>query len=179
MPGLVGTMQALEAIKLITGIGDPLIGRLLHIEARGMKFREFSLRSDPACARCVEERRNAPVVEEGPVCEVPQKIMQEITVQELAAARSAGEKHVLLDVREPWELAVARLEPCMHIPLGEVPARHAEIPRDVPLYVMCHGGVRSAAAAKFLSGQGFSAVANIRGGIGAWSAEIDAAVPAY
>ncbi len=179
MPGLVGTLQALEAIKLITGIGEPLVGRLLHIEARRMKFREFTLRCDPSCARCAEGRRDAPIVEEAPTCQDPQNFMQEITVQELSAARRAGKKHVLLDVREPGELAVARLDPCLHIPLGELPARHGEIPRDVPLYVMCHGGVRSAAAAKFLSGQGFADVSNVRGGIAAWSAEIDAAVPTY
>lgn len=179
MPGLVGTMQALEAIKLITGIGEPLVGRLLHIDARLMKFREFSLRCDPSCARCAEGRRNAPIVDEATACDAPQKFMQEITVQELAAVRRAGKKHVLLDVREPGELAVARLDPCLHIPLADVPARQGEIPRDVPLYVMCHGGVRSAAAAKFLSGQGFADVSNVRGGIAAWSAEIDASVPTY
>ena len=103
----------------------------------------------------------------------------EITVQELAARRGAGEEHVLLDVREPWELDVARLEPCLHIPLGEVTSRVEEIPREVPVYVLCHAGVRSGRAAEFLRGAGFNNAVNVRGGIGAWSAEVDASVPVY
>jgi molybdopterin/thiamine biosynthesis adenylyltransferase/rhodanese-related sulfurtransferase len=180
MPGLVGTLQALEVIKLITGIGDALVGRLLHIDAAMLKFREFTLRRDPDCARCAEGRRDLPVEEEGVFCEVGVAMTtDEITVQELAAKREAGEDHVLLDVRESWELAVAKLEPCVPIPMGEVPARVGEIPRDVPVYVMCHGGVRSGRVVEFLRGEGFENVANVRGGIGAWSAEVDASVPGY
>jgi molybdopterin/thiamine biosynthesis adenylyltransferase/rhodanese-related sulfurtransferase len=180
MPGLVGTLQALEAIKLITGIGDALVGRLLHIDGATLKFREFTLRRDPDCARCAEGRRDLPVEEEDVFCEVDATMTtDEITVQELAAKREAGEDHVLLDVREPWELAVAKLEPCLPIPMGEVPARVGEIPRDVPVFVMCHGGMRSGRVVEFLRGEGFGNVANVRGGIGAWSAEVDAAVPGY
>jgi rhodanese-related sulfurtransferase len=86
---------------------------------------------------------------------------------------------VLLDVREPWELDVARVEPCLPIPMGEVAARTEEIPRDVPVYVLCHGGVRSGRVVEFLRGQGFGNVTNVRGGIAAWSAEVDASVPTY
>jgi len=180
MPGLVGTLQALEAIKLLTGIGEPLVGRLLHIDGAAMKFREFTLRRDPACARCADGRRDLPIVEEGVFCEVSGAMTTEvISVQELAARRAAGEKHVLLDVREPWELAVARLEPCLHIPMGEVPARVGEISREVPVYVMCHGGVRSGRVAEFLRAEGFEKVNNVSGGIAAWSAEVDATVPGY
>ncbi|MEX1009921.1 MAG: molybdopterin-synthase adenylyltransferase MoeB [Chthoniobacterales bacterium] len=180
MPGLVGTLQALEAIKLITGLGEPLVGRLLHIDGAAMKFREFSLRCDPHCARCALGRRDLPVEEEGVFCEVGGAMTtDEITVQELAARRGAGEEHVLLDVREPWELDVARLEPCLHIPLGEVTSRVDEISREVPVYVICHGGVRSGRAVEFLRGAGFGNAVNVRGGIGAWSAEVDASVPGY
>lgn len=178
MPGLIGTLQALEGIKLVTGIGEPLIGRLLHVDALTMKFREFTLRRDPDCARCAEGRRHLPIEPEGAFCETP-SANDEISVQELAAKRFAGANHVLLDVREPWELAVARLDSCLAIPMGEVAARTAEIPRDIPLYVMCHGGVRSAKVVEFLRAQGFSNASNVRGGIAAWSAEIDASVPAY
>jgi rhodanese-related sulfurtransferase len=180
MPGLVGTLQALEAIKLITGIGDALVGRLLHIDGATLKFREFTLRRDPDCARCAEGRPDLPVEEEGVFCEVGVAMTtDEITVQELAAKREAGEVHVLLDVREPWELAVAKLEPCLPIPMGEIPERAGEIPRDVPVFVMCHGGVRSGRVVEFLRGEGFTNVTNVRGGIGAWSAEVDASVPGY
>jgi len=180
MPGLIGTLQALEAIKLLTGIGEPLVGRLLHVDGAAMKFREFKVRRDPRCRRCADGRQALPIEEEGAFCEVPAMTdTGEITVQELAARRAAGEEHVLLDVREPWELEVARLDPCLAIPMGEVPARVAEVPRDVPVYVMCHGGVRSGRVVEFLRGQGWANASNVRGGIGAWSAEIDPSVAAY
>ena len=178
MPGLVGTLQALEAIKLLVGIGETLVGRLLHIDALTMKFREFSLRRDPHCARCAPGRRGLPVTEEGAACSVSPGI-PEITVRDLLHVRESGKRHLLLDVREPWELDVARIEPCMAIPMGEIPARTAEIPRDKAVYVLCHGGVRSARVVEFLRSQGFANAVNVRGGIAAWSAEIDASVPTY
>jgi len=179
LPGLVGTLQALEAIKIITGIGEPLVGRLLHIDALAIKFREFAVRRDPECARCAEGRRQTPVRAEGENCAVSPAAVAEVTVQELAAQRAAGHASVLLDVREAWELAVARLDPCVHIPLGEVASRAGEIPGDCPVYVLCHGGVRSALAAQMLVAAGRRGVCNVRGGIAAWSAEVDARVPTY
>ncbi len=178
VPGLIGTLQALEAIKLVAGIGEPLVGRLLHVDTLNMKFREFALRRDPECARCAQGRRQSPVEPEGVFCEVP-SVDEEITVHDLEGKRAAGAKHVLLDVREPWELSVARLDPCLAIPMGEIAARTAEIPRGLPLYVLCHGGVRSAKVVEFLRAQGFANASNVRGGIAAWSAEIDASVPTY
>jgi adenylyltransferase/sulfurtransferase len=179
LPGLVGTLQALEAIKLLTGLGEPLAGRLVHIDGLAMKFREFRLRRDPACARCGEGRSQSPVEEVVLPCAAPAPGADEITVAGLAAWRDAGTDHVLLDVREDWELAVARLEPCLHIPLGQLPSRAGEVPRDRPVFVMCHAGVRSARAADFLRGSGFGDVRNVRGGIAAWSAEVDPSVPGY
>jgi adenylyltransferase/sulfurtransferase len=180
MPGLVGTLQALEAIKLIAGVGDPLIGRLIHIDALAMKFREFTLRRDPDCARCADGRRQLPIEPEGEFCEASGMMVDgEISVIELAAIRGAADAHVLLDVREAWELAVARLDPCLAVPMGEVPQRTAEVPRDLPVYVLCHGGVRSGHVVEFLRGQGYANVRNVRGGIAAWSAEVDASVPTY
>ncbi len=180
MPGLIGTLQALEAIKLLTGIGDPLIGRLLHVDGAAMKFREFQLRCDPQCARCAEGRRDLPVEEEGVSCAVSEAMNgEEISVQDLAAARSAGAPHLLLDVREAWELELAKLAPCLHIPLGEVAGRVGEVPRDLPVYVLCHGGVRSGRAVEFLRGAGFGQARNVHGGIAAWSAEVDDEVPTY
>ena len=178
LPGLIGTLQALEAIKLLAGIGEPLVGRLLHIDGLSLKFREFNLRRDPHCARCVEGKKNLPIPEEGVVCAAG-GAADDITVQELAAARASGARHVLLDVREPWELSVARLDPCLEIPAGEVPVRLPEIPRDLPVYVICHGGVRSARIVELLRKENFPNVFNVRGGIAAWSGEIDASVPTY
>lgn len=179
LPGLVGTLQALEALKLITGLGEPLLGRLLHIDGLAMKFREFRLRRDPDCQRCAAGRRGLPIVEEGGECAVQETAVGDVSVQELAAVRKSGREHVLLDVREDWELALARLDPCLHIPLRSIPARVGEIPRNRPVYVVCHGGVRSARAAGFLAGAGLQKVCNVRGGIDAWSREVDAAVPTY
>ena len=180
MPGLVGTLQALEAIKLLTGIGEPLVGRLLHIDGAAMKFREFTLRQDPDCMRCAAGRRDLPIVAEGDFCEACEIMADdEISVTDLAGLREAGSEHVLLDVREPWELATARLDPCLHIPMGELASRTTEIPLDLPVYVLCHGGVRSGRVVEFLRGQGFGNVTNVRGGISAWSAEVDGSVPTY
>lgn len=180
VPGVVGTMQALEAIKLITGIGEPLVARLLHVDAAGMKFREFRLRRDPQCARCAEGQRDLPIEPEGVLCaESSAMISDEISVVELAALRGAGDRHVLLDVREAWELNTAKLNECQHIPLGELPARLGELPKEIPVFVMCHGGVRSGRAVDFLRGAGFANVRNVRGGIAAWSAEVDPSVPTY
>jgi rhodanese-related sulfurtransferase len=120
-----------------------------------------------------------PLVEEGEVCAAGGAGPGEVTVQELAAVRRAGGTHVLLDVREDWELAVARVEPCLHIPLGQLPARIGEVPRGVPIYAMCHAGVRSAKAVDLLARSGFAGAVNVRGGIAAWSREVDPSVPDY
>lgn len=179
LPGLVGTLQALEAIKLMTGLGEPLAGRLLHFDGLTMKFREFRLRRDPDCLRCAEGRRQSPIEEVVLPCGVEGAASAEISVRELAAWREAGREHALLDVREHWELAVARLDPCVHIPLGELPAAADGLPRDKAIFVLCHSGRRSAAATRFLAQAGFTDVRNVRGGIAAWSAEVDPAVPSY
>lgn len=103
----------------------------------------------------------------------------EIAPEELKRRLDAGEKLTVLDVREPWELAIARLPGTVHIPLGEVPARLAEIDRDRPLIVMCKAGGRSLRAAQFLAARGFAQVANLTGGIDAWSQRIDPSLPTY
>lgn len=105
--------------------------------------------------------------------------MKEITVDELAALRERAEPHVLLDVREPDELAAASVPEVLAIPMAEIPARTAELPRDVPLVVMCHHGGRSARVTRFLEAQGFTNAANLDGGIEAWSLRIDPTVPRY
>lgn len=176
VPGLVGTLQALEAIKLLACVGDPLVGRLLHFDALTSKFREFALRRDPECARCAEGRRSLPVEAEGEACAAGGA--GEVSVRELHELRSSGAAHVLLDVREESELAVARLDPCAHIPLGELLSRLDEIPRGLPVYVLCRSGMRSAAAAQALASAGFPRVSNVRGGILAWAQEIDPSLPA-
>lgn len=188
LPGLIGTLQALEAIKLLTGIGQPLLGKLLHLETLSMKFRTFNLRRDPDCPVCgTHPSITAPIDYEG-FCGMPafsQNTMTPppqvptITVQELNDIRQSGRPHFLLDVREPDEHQTARIEGATLIPLAAVPVRHAELPKDCTILVHCKLGGRSAKAVAFLLEQGFTDVQNVAGGITAWSEHIDPSIPKY
>jgi len=180
LPGLIGTMQALEAIKLITGIGEPLLGKLLHVDTLGLRFRTFTLRRDSECPVCSEHPTiKEPIDYEGFCGIKPTPKVKSISVRELHALRENGDKHFLLDVREPDEHATARIEGSVLIPLGEVTARATELPRDVPLYVHCKLGGRSAKAVAALEELGFTNAVNVTGGITAWSDEVDSSVPRY
>ena len=184
LPGLIGTMQATEAIKLLTGIGEPLIGRLLHVDTLAMKFRTFNLRRDPECPVCGDHPTiSAPIDYEG-FCGMPKAMDQssgvpEVTVQELKTMMERGEDFFLLDVREPFEQDIARLPWATLIPLGQLTARMSEVPRDRKLVVHCKAGGRSAKAVGLLRGAGYTDVWNVTGGINAWSREVDPAVPLY
>jgi adenylyltransferase/sulfurtransferase len=180
LPGLIGTMQALEAIKLITGIGEPLLGKLLHVDTLGMRFRTFTLRRDPECPVCGDQPTiTAPIDYEGFCGIKPTPKVKTISVTELHALRQSGTPHFLLDVREPDEYATAHIEGSVLIPLAQVTARAGELPRDLPLYVHCKLGGRSAKAVAALEELGFTNAVNVTGGITAWSDEVDAAVPRY
>lgn len=106
-------------------------------------------------------------------------MIREISVEELSAARARGENPVVLDVREEWELQLARIPDVVHVPMNQLPSRLAEFEREVPIIVMCHAGGRSLRVAHFLENQGFTNVANLTGGISAWSQSVDATVPQY
>jgi sulfur-carrier protein adenylyltransferase/sulfurtransferase len=180
LPGLIGTMQALEAIKLITGIGEPLLGKLLHVDTLGMRFRTFTLRRDPECPVCGDKPTiTAPIDYEGFCGIKPTPKVKTISVTELHALRQQGSPHFLLDVREPDEYATARIEGSLLIPLAQVTTRADELPRDLPLYVHCKLGGRSAKAVAALEELGFTNAVNVTGGITAWSDEVDDAVPRY
>jgi adenylyltransferase/sulfurtransferase len=185
LPGLVGLLQATEAIKLLTGIGQPLTGRLLHVDALSMKFREFQLRRDPDCRVCGPQADIfAPVDYEAfcasAACALQQPSRKEIGVAALAAKRLKEPEILILDVREIWELEIASLTGILHIPLGQLPQRWQEIPQARgPIHVICKTGVRSAQACDFLDRQGLTDLVNVRGGMDAWSEEVDASVPLY
>ena len=186
LPGIIGTMQAVEAIKLILGIGDSLLGRLLHFDALKMKFREFKLRRDPECPACGEHPTIVAPIDYEAFCSAgmsnanqPTKEAPEITVEELKRRRDAGAPLVLLDVREPQEYEIARIGGARLIPLGELPDRLAELNEDAELVVHCHSGMRSARAVQFLRQHGFNKAVNLAGGIDAWSERIDPSVPQY
>ena len=185
LPGAIGTIQATETVKLILGIGEPLIGRLLLYDALGMSFREMKLRKDPNCPVCGENPTVTELIDYQEFCGIPQANAQatadevpEITVQELKKRLDNGENLSVLDVREPHEYEVANIGARL-IPLNELPERLAELDRDVPLAVHCKTGGRSARAVKLLQETGFQNAFNVEGGITAWSEEIDPSVPKY
>src|SRR5918997_5307819 len=185
LPGAIGTIQATETVKLILGIGEPLIGRLLLYDALGMSFREMKLRKDPNCPVCGENPTVTELIDYQEFCGIPQANAQnqtgevpEITVQELKGRLENGNKVSVLDVREPHEYEVANIGARL-IPLAELRERLVELDRDETLAVHCKTGGRSARAVKLLRDAGFQDVYNVKGGIDAWSEEIDPSVPKY
>ena len=182
LPGIVGTLQATEALKLILGIGEPLIGRLVHFDALKMKFREFNLRRDPECPVCGEHPTITAPIDYEMFCHGAPDLtaaVPQIDVRQLQERMASGQPFTLLDVREPFEFEMARIEGANLIPLGELPSRCGELDRTQEIFVFCHSGTRSERAAEFLRAAGFSKVANVAGGIDAWSEEIDSNVPRY
>ena len=182
LPGIVGTLQATEALKLILGLGDSLIGRLLHFDALKMKFREFNLRRDPECPVCGEHPTIFSPIDYEMFCHGapdPTAAVPQVDVHELQERMNSGRPCTLLDVREPFEFEMARIEGANLIPLGELPARHGELDRTQEIFVFCHSGIRSERAAEFLRSVGFAKVNNVAGGIDAWSEKIDSNVPRY
>jgi molybdopterin/thiamine biosynthesis adenylyltransferase/rhodanese-related sulfurtransferase/molybdopterin converting factor small subunit len=189
LPGVIGTIQATEAVKLIMGIGEPLIGRFLIYDALRMKFRELKLKKDPDCPVCGTHPTITELIDYEQFCGVtpsPEPAMTaqesnetEIDVRELKRKIDAKENFYLLDVREPNEFKIGRIPGSTLIPLGEVPQRVQEIPKDKEIVVHCKMGGRSAKAAAFLRQQGFKSVKNLKGGILDWSDKIDPSVPKY
>ncbi len=182
LPGIVGTMQATEAIKLVCGIGETLVGRLLHFDALRMKFREFKLRRDPECPMCGEHPTITDLIDYEQFCGMtpkPQPEVPTMTVHELKDMMDQHEDFLLLDVREPFEHDIARIEGSKLIPLGEVEKRMDELPKDKKIAVHCKSGGRSAKAVGALRQAGFNDVWNVARGITAWSEDIDPSVPKY
>lgn len=183
LPGIIGMLQAVEALKLIIGGGESLIGRLLHFDALKMKFREFKLRRDPECPVCGEQPTITELQDYEQFCAPPTEMRRQtvpaIDVHELQRRRIAGEKVTLLDVREPFEYEIASIEGGTLLPLGQLSSRLNEVPRENPIVVYCHSGMRSAHAVQLFQQAQFSNVYNLQGGIDAWSVQIDPAVPRY
>ena len=191
LPGIIGVMQAIEAIKLIVGIGEPLIGRLMHFDALKMKFREFKIRKDPKCPVCGENPSVTELIDYDTFCGIPQAAaaeeaelpVPEITVEELQlklqSASKTGEKVTLIDVREQFEWDIARISGAKLIPLGDLHSRMSELDSADTIYLQCKSGVRSANALRELQGAGFSKLFNVQGGILAWADRIDSSVAKY
>ena len=187
LPGLVGVIQATEVIKLILGKGEPLIGRLLLVDALNMRFRELKLRKNPECPVCGENPTVTQLIDYQHFCGIVPETPQEknvkngipqITVKELKVRRDSGDDFFLLDVREPYEYQIAQIGGTL-IPQNDVPNRLAQIPRDREIIVQCRSGARSQRIAELLQQAGYTSVANLAGGILAWSDEIDPSVQKY
>jgi len=184
LPGLVGVMQATEVIKLILGAGEPLIGRLLLIDALGMKFRELKLRKNPDCPACGTHPTITQLIDYNEFCgirgeEKPVETgIPEMQVEELKRRLDAGENLYVLDVREPHEYQICNIGGHL-IPLGDLPKRVNELDSSRDIVAHCRSGVRSAKAVGFLQQAGFKKVHNLAGGILAWADRIDPKMPKY
>lgn len=185
LPGILGCVQAIETIKLILGKGDPLIGRLLLFDALGMKWRELKLRKNPECPICGEHPTITHLIDYEQFCgirgeeHVPEVRVPEITPAELKQLMDSGRAPVLIDVREPHEFQICRIPGSTLIPLGDVPARMHELDTANDIVVHCRSGARSAQAVSLLMKSGFRKIKNLKGGILAWSDEVDPSVPKY
>ena len=183
LPGLIAMVQATEALKLVAGIGEPLVGRFLQYDALELRFREFRFSKDPECPVCSESPTLTELVDYDGFCGIGPSVA---AVAEESAARVAergrsDEAFLLLDVRTPEEFEKARIEGARLVPLAELPARLGELDewRDRPVVVHCHHGGRSAKACEILQEAGFAEVRNLSGGIEAWSLTVDPAVARY
>lgn len=186
LPGTIGTIQATEALKVLLGIGDPLIGRLLLYNALDMSFDFVNLKKNPKCRVCGPEADITQPIDYEAFCGVPGHDREEgsaganwdISAAELAQAL----KHdhlVLLDVREPHELEISALPGALNIPLGTLAARLAELDSAREMVVFCKSGTRSARALELLASAGFKKIRNLRGGINAWAQDVDPSLPIY
>ncbi len=188
VPGIVGSLQALEAVKLILGLGDSLVGRLVHFDGLKFRFREFKLRRDPDCPVCGEKPSITEPVDYEAFCGVPSGESSGagkdaevpcVSVQELQQRMDRGANFTLLDVREESEYAICRIPGSRLIPLGELESRLHELPEGHEILVHCKAGPRGTKAVKLLKDRGFGQVYNVSGGILAWAEEIDTSVPKY
>jgi len=185
LPGIVGSIQAMETIKLILGSGEPLVGRLLLFDALAMRFRELKLRKNKECPVCGDHPTVTKLIDYEEFCGIRGEEtlpmtdgISEITPKEMKARQDRGDALFILDVREPHEYQICNLNGKL-IPLGELPRRVAELDSSVEMIVHCRSGKRSADAIHFLQKAGFKKLWNLKGGILAWSDEVDPIVPKY
>ena len=192
LPGVIGVIQATETIKLITGIGEPLVGRFLIYDALRMKFRELKLRKDPDCPVCGTHPTVTTLIDYEEFCGLRPSVeaepaaagaaapsATEISAVELKQRLDRGDTLVIVDVREPNEYQINRIPGSVLIPLGEIPRRYAELDQDAELVMHCKMGGRSAKAADYLRSVGFKRVLNLKGGILDWVDKVDPSQPKY
>jgi len=189
LPGLIGIIQATEAVKLIMGIGEPLIGRFLIYDALRMRFRELKLRKDPDCPVCGTHPTVTKLIDYEQFCGIAPAAQEpvahtqnsaiELTSLELKQRLDRGDRLTIVDVREPNELQINRIPGSLHIPLGDIPKRYNELDPAAEYVMQCKSGVRSGKAADFLRSVGFKRVLNLKGGILDWIDKVDPSQPKY
>jgi adenylyltransferase/sulfurtransferase len=183
LPGIVGTIQATEALKLVLGAGEPLIGRLLLVDALSMQFRTIKVRRDPECPAC-GTREIRELIDYEAFCGINSsngKVtdITEITPRELQEKMERGDDMQLVDVREEWEWRIARIPGARLIPLGTIEEEMSSLDEEREVVLYCKSGARSMHAAEFLADSGFRKVTNVTGGITRWSSDVDPAVAKY
>src|SRR6185369_11811051 len=187
LPGEIGVLQATEAVKLILGIGEPLIGRLLLFNALKMSWRELKLRKDPNCPICGENPTIHELIDYQEFCGIPKPSDQavveanshEMTVTELKALYDRGERPTVIDVREPYEWEIAHIPYTRLIPMNDIPDRYMELDPEDLVILQCRSGQRSQKVLEFLETKGFKKLKNLKGGVLAWAEEIDPTVAKY
>lgn len=205
LPGLLGTLQATEALKLLLGIGTSMVGRLLVVETLAMRFREIALERDPQCSWCGTRTARDLLEDYAAFCGLPPAPTpstvpaspahaspahasparavpsgeREITPEVLAMRLARRDALVVIDVREEWEHAITHLDGAELVPMSSIPSRVNALPREVELVVYCHHGTRSAMVADYLRASGFPRVLNLTGGIDRWSVAVDPSIPRY
>jgi adenylyltransferase/sulfurtransferase len=185
LPGTVGLIQATETVKLILGIGEPLVGRLVLYDALGMRFRELKLRRNPECPVCGDHPTITKLIDYQEFCGIPNQphveapVEGEIEPTEVKAKIDRGDRFVLIDVREPHEYQICNIPQAKLMPLGDLPKRVNELNSADEIVAHCKSGMRSAKAVDFLKQAGFKKVRNMKGGILAWSDKVDPTVPKY
>jgi adenylyltransferase/sulfurtransferase len=185
LPGTIGLIQATETVKLILGVGEPLVGRLLLYDALAMKFRELKLRRNTECPVCGDHPTIRELIDYQQFCGIPNQPHEPVAVEgdidpvEVKARIDRGDPFVLIDVREPHEYQICRIPYAKLIPLGDLPKRVNELDSADEIVAHCKSGMRSAKAVDFLKQAGFKKVRNMKGGILAWSDKVDPSVPKY
>jgi len=183
LPGIIGTMQANESLKLILNIGEPMVGRFLLFDALSFEFTDLKIQKNGSCVVCGENPSITKLIDYKQFCgvdSISQKIeYQEMDVQELDKLQKNGMSPTIIDVREEFELEISQIDGALHIPMNQVPNRLEELNPKIDYVIMCRTGVRSSQICEFLSNQHFSSVTNLSGGINEWAKRIDSSLPVY
>jgi sulfur-carrier protein adenylyltransferase/sulfurtransferase len=181
----VGSIQVTEAIKVLTGIGDPLVGRLMIYDALEMTYRAVKVRKDPECPLCGKNPTITELIDYEAFCGTVSDEAQQaaagatITASELKGMQDRGEQFLLVDVREPAEWEIVRIPGAVLIPKGDLPSKLAELPQDRPIVAYCKTGIRSAEALALLKQAGFADAKHVQGGVTAWATQVDKSQPVY